>query len=210
VSLLRGEALVEVNARLLLFNSALMMMMWAGVAFFLRLRGIPLGEAFGLGWNRLPPSVLRSIVAVGMALPIVWALNTAVRSFIPDPGREQALVQIFRTASESGDWKTMGSIALTGVVVAPWVEETIFRGYFYPVLKAIGGPVLSSLVVSALFALSHGNGAAMAGLFVLAQCLTISYERFGSLWVSIGMHACFNAISLALLYFQGQGWFPKA
>ena len=209
VALLRTEASGEVTTERLLANSGFMMTLWAGVAFFLIIRRIPLSEALGLGWNRLAGSVFRSVVAVGMALPLVWALNTAVRSYVPEPGREQAMVLMFRTAAESGDWGTMGCIALSGVVVAPWVEETIFRGYFYPILKGIGGPIWSALVVSALFAVSHGNGSAMAGLFVLALCLTISYERFGSLWVSIGMHACFNGISLVLLYVQGRGWMPN-
>jgi membrane protease YdiL (CAAX protease family) len=208
VSLLRTEISGELKAVHLLANSALMLSLWGGVAFFLMLRRIRLGEALGLGWDRLTPSIFRSIVALGMALPVVWALNTLVRSLVPEQGREQVMVLMFRSAAESGDWRMMGCIGLMGVVVAPWVEETIFRGYFYAVLKGISGPVWSAIVVSGLFAVSHGNGAAMAGLFALALCLTISYERFGSLWVSIGMHACFNAISLALLYCQGRGWLP--
>jgi membrane protease YdiL (CAAX protease family) len=207
-ALSRSGIPTELTAERLLTNSAFMLLVWMTVAVFLAARQIPVGRALGLSLHHVGSSGLRAVAGLAMSLPWVWAINTAVRPFLPDQSREQAMVSLFRSATETGDWKIMGSIVLSGVVVAPWVEETIFRGYFYPVMKAFGGPRLGAFSVSALFAVSHGNSAAMLGLFTLALFLTLAYERYGSLWVAVGMHAFFNAISLALLYLQGRGWLP--
>ena len=43
---------------------------------------------------------------------------------------------------------------------------------------------------------------------VFALCLTLAYERTGSLLVPIGMHALFNFTSLSLIYLQARGFLP--
>ncbi len=209
VSSLAGEESIgDMSVERLLSNGVFMIAILGTVVFFTKMRGLPFFEAMGLEGRDFGSLIFRTIAGLAMALPIVWAMNTAFHVFVTDSAKEQALVTIFRSASESGNWEKVASICLSGVVVAPVVEETLFRGYFYPVLKRFGGPLWSSFLVSAIFALSHGNTGAMAGLFALAICLTVSYERYGSLWVSVGMHAGFNAISLVLLYLQGRGWMP--
>jgi membrane protease YdiL (CAAX protease family) len=41
----------------------------------------------------------------------------------------------------------------------------------------------------------------MLGLGILAIILCLLYERTGSLWAPITMHACFNASTIAALIF---------
>ena len=55
-----------------------------------------------------------------------------------------------------------------------------------------------------LFAATHGSLSAFGGLFTLAVCLNIAYERTGSLLVPIVVHAMFNLTSLLVLYGQAQ------
>lgn len=209
LALSHGETAVEIGARRLLENSAFMLTMLAVVVVFALFRGIPFARAIGLEWSKFFPSLFRAVVSLGTALPLVWAVNLLAKYLFPEQAREQVMVSLFRSASETGDWSTVRVVFVSAVIVAPLVEETIFRGYFYATTKRYAGPIGAVFWTSVLFALSHGNVTVMAGLFALSVCLTVAYERYGSLWVSIGMHACFNAISLTLLYLQGRGWLPS-
>ena len=74
------------------------------------------------------------------------------------------------------------------VVLAPVVEEIVFRGYLYPVLKRMGGVWLAAATVSLFFAAAHLEGAYLAGRFFLSLILIASYEWTGSLWTPIGIH----------------------
>ena len=95
-------------------------------------------------------------------------------------------------------------------VLAPICEEVIFRGFFYAVGKRYLGPLGSGLATALLFAAFHLSLTALAGLFVLALCLTLAYERTGSLAVPIGMHALYNFTSLCVIYLQARGILPAS
>jgi membrane protease YdiL (CAAX protease family) len=51
------------------------------------------------------------------------------------------------------------------------------------------------------FAALHGNLAAMAPIVFLGIFLAYAYERTGSLWTPIGMHALSNAMNLVPIMF---------
>jgi membrane protease YdiL (CAAX protease family) len=80
-------------------------------------------------------------------------------------------------------------------------EEIIFRGYFYGVIRRFGGRLPALLTSSLLFAAIHVHLPSMLGLGILAIILCLLYERTGSLWAPITMHACFNASTIAVLIF---------
>jgi len=90
------------------------------------------------------------------------------------------------------------------VFIQPACEEFLFRGFFYGVWKRFLGPLGGGFLACLLFAAFHGSLAAFAGLFVLAVCLNIAYERTGSLLVPIGRLALFNLTSLLVSYAQAQ------
>jgi membrane protease YdiL (CAAX protease family) len=87
------------------------------------------------------------------------------------------------------------------VIVAPVAEEIIFRGYFYGVIRRFGGRIPAILTSSLLFAAIHVHLPSMLGLGLLAVILCLLYERTGSLWATMTMHAAFNATTIAALIF---------
>ena len=98
----------------------------------------------------------------------------------------------------------MSKILVSAVFIQPICEEFLFRGFFYGVWKQYLGPWRAGFFTCLLFAAFHASLAAFAGLFVLAVCLNIAYERTGSLLVPISMHAIFNLTSLVAIYGQAQ------
>lgn len=90
-------------------------------------------------------------------------------------------------------------------VVAPVVEETMFRGYLYGVFKRYTGAFFAAFIVSLVFAVIHVKLTPLVPLWVLAMLLTWTYEKTGSLWVPIGIHALFNTATMVVLF-----CFPEA
>lgn len=98
---------------------------------------------------------------------------------------------------------------LSVLVMAPLVEEFLFRGILQTFLKKRMGAKGAILLSAFFFALFHfsasqglGNVSLVLALFVLGGYLGFLYERQGSLWAPIGLHMSFNAVSaLRILFF---------
>lgn len=95
------------------------------------------------------------------------------------------------------------------VLLAPFVEEVLFRGLVFGCLRE-HSRVLAYIVSCALFALAHVWSAAMSswdfGYLILmiqylipAAVFAYSYEQSGTLWTSILLHAFVNALSLFVI-----------
>ena len=96
--------------------------------------------------------------------------------------------------------------ALIVVLLAPFVEEVLFRGLVFGCLKE-KSRIFAYLLSCALFALLHVWTAAVSNwdlgyLILMLQYLVPglvfawAYEHSGTLWTSILIHALVNALSL--------------
>jgi uncharacterized protein len=87
-----------------------------------------------------------------------------------------------------------------GAVVAPVVEELFFRGLLYGYLRDRRGIAAAVVVSSAVFAVMHFIPPLMPSLFVFGVVLALVYERYGSLYPAIALHALNNAVIFVALY----------
>lgn len=95
-------------------------------------------------------------------------------------------------------------IVITAVFVAPVFEEMLFRGLFQSMIRSFFiRPWLSIVLSSGLFALAHQDPVHWPALFVLGMCLGYAYEKSGSLFRPIFMHAIFNAMSILAALYSG-------
>ncbi|OGO63857.1 MAG: hypothetical protein A2Z45_01775 [Chloroflexi bacterium RBG_19FT_COMBO_55_16] len=93
----------------------------------------------------------------------------------------------------------LGMLLLAGVV-APFGEELLFRGVFYPLLRDRWGVWPGVLVSSLIFGIIHGDLAVGLTAFLLGIILALVFEYSQSLWTSILVHAINNSAKIALLY----------
>jgi len=121
-------------------------------------------------------------------------------------GYEQVAVKYLKTTLESPAMAILALISI--VIVAPVVEEFLFRGVLQTYLKRRLPPKTAILVASMCFALFHfspeqgfGNIPLVLSLFVFGSFLGYVYERQGSLYASIGLHLAFNFISSVRILF---------
>lgn len=92
-----------------------------------------------------------------------------------------------------------GVVLLSGllaVVIAPLVEEILFRGALYGWLRARASAVVSIAASALVFAVIHPQGPlGVPVLFVVGCFLAILREWRGSLAAPIMFHACFNGVT---------------
>jgi membrane protease YdiL (CAAX protease family) len=92
--------------------------------------------------------------------------------------------------------------AVAAIILAPVVEETIFRGILYPLMKQHGPPVVALWATSFFFAAIHANLMTFIPLTFLALVLTWLYERTDTLLAPIVAHAVFNLNNFFLLIYE--------
>ncbi len=98
----------------------------------------------------------------------------------------------------SSDPRFLLVLSVLGVVLGPYLEEKLYRDRLLESLRAVTGPVSASILVSALFALSHAAFWASPGLFVLSLILCGVYLKSGSVLTAWVVHAAWNLTSLSL------------
>jgi uncharacterized protein len=156
----------------------------------LRLKTVPrdLGLAFLTLWAVWP------LVLAAMSLTVV----VTRRAFGPQYQIPQH--EALKLLTESGAVPLRVLLAIMAVVVAPIVEEMLFRGLFQTALRSyLRRPWPAIVITSLLFAFVHEDVSHWPSLFVLALGLGYAYEKSGSLLRSIFMHALFNGINIVIV-----------
>jgi membrane protease YdiL (CAAX protease family) len=104
------------------------------------------------------------------------------------------------------DWSTIIQIMVLGVLVAPLVEETMFRGALYRQLRDAtrwlgfaGSAIISAAISSVIFAAIHPQGwVFVPALASLALAFCIAREWRGNLPAGVVAHGITNFVTLSL------------
>ncbi|MGZ3632789.1 MAG: CPBP family intramembrane glutamic endopeptidase [Parachlamydiaceae bacterium] len=143
-----------------------------------------------------------------IAYPIVFVVNQ-VFAILGDqwfaPVQEnQMAVKLLKNAIVGPYELTLYLIAI--IIVVPLVEEFMFRGILQRwLISRVGrwpGIFLASLCFAGMhYAEAQGayNFQLLPSLFVLSCYLGYLYERQGTLWAPLGLHAMFNFISASMV-----------
>jgi uncharacterized protein len=145
-------------------------------------------ELFALG---KPRSWGQAAAAALLVLLLVYAAAAATSPFL-DPGGEQGL------APTTWDERREAAFVLNALVVvlaAPVVEELMFRGVGFALLRPLGVWV-AVLVTGAGFAATHGLVEGFPLLFLFGAGLAWIRERTGSVLPCMLLHGSFNALAL--------------
>ena len=159
-------------------------------------RGRKPKHVFGLRKRSKKYIIIITMAGMFVAYIAVF-IGSVISNFLLSTGepKKEDLQEIVQTLMTNDDISLKIAIALSAIIFAPLIEEVIFRGYLYPVIKRFSHPIFSCVITSLLFAVIHSNLEGLIPLFLLAIVLTIFYEISKSIWVPILMHACFNGVN---------------
>ena len=134
--------------------------------------------------------------AFGISIAVIVAVGLLAQALAPfvDPEAEQGLTPTYWDPDRAPQF---GAYAFAVVVAAPIVEELVFRGAGFTLLRRYGARA-AVLGTAIAFGLAHGL---LEGLpIITAFGLGLAYlrERTGSLYPCVLTHAVFNAAALAL------------
>jgi hypothetical protein len=156
---------------------------------FANLRLRPRPWHFGIRATRLWPTLAWAVLGFGVML-----------------GFELGYIELLSVDETNVDDLGEGNpaaaflVALAVIVVAPVAEEFFFRGFFYRALRTRMGVWPAALIDGLVFGALHFQGAGTAiilpviAVFGVGQCLV--YERTGSLFAVIAIHAAFNTVAM--------------
>jgi uncharacterized protein len=160
---------------------------------------------FGLRPTRLWPAV--GWAALGMFCFYVFA---AVYGALVQDTPEQDI-----TDSLGADDGTFGLVAagFMVILVAPAAEEFFFRGFFYRALRSRFTVLVAAALDGLLFGVIHYDFSSADALLILPPLAVLGfvfclvYERTGSLFTVIALHAFNNALAFGV---QAEGWAVSA
>jgi membrane protease YdiL (CAAX protease family) len=157
------------------------------------LRGVPFWRS--LGWKKL-----KSSLSAGRANPWAYFLSgcgLAIFVFIASSqvhtNDKMPIEEVLKNRSSA-----MLLMAMA-VLVAPLVEETVFRGYLYPLFAKSFGIVPGILLTGVLFGLMHGSQLGwtwgIVGLLILVGIIfTFARAHTGTVLASFLLHLGYNSM----------------
>lgn len=169
-------------------------------------------------WGRQTPNLFHDLTTAFSAwvisFPLIVFVNQALdwivtHIFHMASSPEQLAVQFLKMTF---GYPVLFILALLSIVVlAPLVEEILFRGFLQSFIRQHLGRGQAILITSLLFALYHyspeqkmSNLTIVGSLFIFSLFLGFVYEKRGSLFASIALHSIFNAFNVINLYFLGK------
>lgn len=159
-----------------------------------------------IGWRPLDtgrvPAIFKYLGFIGSGLLLSFLVQL-VSSVYPPKGKLpiEALFEDRRTAA---------LIMLMSVLLAPVVEETIFRGYIYPVIARTFGMVTSVFATGVLFGLLHsfqlwGGWIQIASLVGVGIIFTYARASSRSVLASYLLHVSYNSFILIAFLISSHG-----
>lgn len=162
---------------------------------FLREQGMSWEAAFGLLSPRFGRAMLLAVLVGIAVLPIAWSLGQLSAKLMRSIHVQPVVQGPVQMLQADATLETKLVLGLLAIVVAPFVEELVFRGLIYPTLKQNGFPGLALWGTSILFAAIHSNLMILLPLTFLAVVLTLLYETTDNLLAPIAAHSLFNFVN---------------
>lgn len=189
---------LETNAPLAIsFQAVWYVIIFAFLFIMIRVyHGAPFWDA--LRWRRFRPRMMAvaaqyfSCIVGGIGL----AVAVAIASRFAGESKTLPIEQLFNSRT-AVLW-----LMVFGIAVAPFVEETIFRGFLYPVFARKWGITAGVVITGVLFGLMHaaqlwGGFAQIALLIVVGIVLTLVRARSGTVLASWLIHLSYNSFLFA-------------
>lgn len=139
-----------------------------------------------------PDSVRRAAALALIGLGAIFALGHALDQFL-EAGKEQGLLPDGWDGSRAAPF--VANVVVV-VLLAPFVEETVFRGLGYGAVRDGIGAGWAIPVTAIAFGLAHGLVIALPVLTAFGLILGWLRRRTGSIYPCVVLHSVFNGLAL--------------
>ncbi len=153
-----------------------------------------------LGVRRPPGRYFALAIPILLGMYVVAALVSAavIKLFYGGKASNPQVKDL--TGGGGFSWTSLILALITASIVAPIIEELLFRGMLYGWLRtrwsAVGGIILSA----AIFSSAHAIPLILASIFVVGLTLAIVYEKTKSTLATMILHSLFNTIGVIAVF----------
>jgi membrane protease YdiL (CAAX protease family) len=193
-----GDALTNTTLNALVYG--LMLILAAGIPWALRgSLGIDgkLSELVAITrkikWADLGQAIFNALSYFGVLVVIMLAFAW----FFPDLANQDQDLGYSRFGN---NWWQLSLMFIALVVIAPVCEELIMRGLLFGRLRAKLSFWPTTILVSALFAVAHGQINVGIDVFILSLFLCHAREKSGAIWSPILIHMIKNLIGFLAVF----------
>lgn len=167
-------------------------------------------KGFGLNLRTIYkdiPAAFLNLLTIWPLIMLAFAITVYFGRFFYGPDFQMQKHQALETISENPQLLLRILVTIVAVLVAPVLEELLFRGIFQSAIRSMfytkkHAPWLAIAISSAMFIAMHIDVSHWPALYVLGVGMGYSYEKSGSLFRSIFMHMLFNATSVISVWVQ--------
>ena len=192
-----SDAVSSSSALVLLIANLVVVGLFAVIIYA---RGGKFGKYVALKAPSLRAGVFSALTGASLWLLCSYLLETMFKSS-----------KVLAEYSEHVERSMVGDAAIVGILViliAPIIEEIVFRGAMFNALERLGGRWLALVATAALFAVAHVNPLHMGYALVLGILLGILRMKTASIVPGILLHTTFNAMNYIGYAGELKLWFP--
>ena len=189
-----NENVLQLVFQAVSYVGALLVVIGVPYLFF---RGKINKELFGLKGKMKWKYPLIAVGGFGVYYIISIFLTLLMTLINPDFDISQAQDVGFESLASSSDY-VLAFLAL--VVIAPIVEEIIFRGFLFGVLKKSYRFWVAAILTSLTFAIAHGAWNVGVDTFALSLVLCYLRYNYDSIYPAIFLHMAKNGMAYLLLF----------
>lgn len=139
----------------------------------------------------------RSLLAWPVYMVATWLCLAIVIILVPsfDPNQVQDL-----GFGNIDGFASLAAAFVALVIIPPFVEELLFRGFIFKGLLKHFKPVTAAVVTSLLFGAAHGQWNVGIDTFALSLVLCFLAYRSRSLWPALCLHGLKNLLAFVLVF----------
>ena len=141
-------------------------------------------------------------IGIGIAALFLTRIATGIVLVATDQTKHvQAGFEHFDVTSKTQGITSISVVlaVLSLVVIAPVVEEIVFRGLLFGALARRLGVLGGAVVTALLFGAVHGDPVLFPTLAAMGFITALAYAGTGNLWVAVVLHASNNALGAAFI-----------
>ncbi len=166
-------------------------------------------KGFGLNLRTIHkdfPAAFINLLTIWPLIMVAFTVTMYIGQFFYGPQFQMQQHEGLETLSEYPQLPPRILVTFVAVIVAPLLEELLFRGLFQNMIRSVlnmkYAAWLAIAISSALFAMMHVNFSHWPAIYVLGVGLGYSYEKSGSLLRPIFIHMLFNSTSVISVWIQ--------
>jgi len=151
-----------------------------------------------LGLLKTTPGWLKKAALVTIVMiPVIGIIPAIIQKILGLPLSNPQLEFI---VPEHISYLSAGVMLIVAGLIVPLAEELFFRGVLYQALRNQFGVWAGIIASSVVFGALHGDISIAGATFVMGLVLAYFFERSGSIWPSVLIHALNNSLKLAAIF----------